>query len=181
MSRVLAERQVFGEERERERERARARARARERARARGRARARARESEGERGRATVEPRSAFSSTNTQANSADDTAARCLAASTTASPTARQARIAFRIWMACLQPLPSRLGALPAGTDVFDRMASFITYLFRTMTERDYFDDGRAAHEPAAPPPQNYVLVTHGLLMRIFCMCSLTLEGRRAI
>mmetsp|Transcript_34082 Transcript_34082/g.108811 ORF Transcript_34082/g.108811 Transcript_34082/m.108811 type:complete len:404 (+) Transcript_34082:130-1341(+) len=60
-----------------------------------------------------------------------------------------------------------------AGTDVFDRMASFITYLFRTMTERDYFDDGRAAHEPAAPPPQNYVLVTHGLLMRIFCMCYL--------
>ena len=54
-----------------------------------------------------------------------------------------------------------------AGTDVFDRTASFITYLFRTMGERGagYFEGERDAQ-----PAQNYVLVTHGLLMRIFCM-----------
>eukprot|EP00962_Isochrysis_galbana_P033880 scaffold11416_cov119-Isochrysis_galbana.AAC.1 len=43
-----------------------------------------------------------------------------------------------------------------AGTDVYDRMASFITYLFRTMTvESDYFK-GRAR---GAETPRNYVLV----------------------
>ena len=31
-----------------------------------------------------------------------------------------------------------------AGTDVFDRMASFITYLFRTMTQTGYFDGDSA-------------------------------------
>ena len=63
-----------------------------------------------------------------------------------------------------------------AGTDVFDRMAAFITYLFRTMgrvedrlNADNYLDEGAAADDPA--PVQNYVLVTHGLLMRIFCMC----------
>ena len=100
-----------------------------------------------------------------------------------------------------------------AGTDVFDRMATFITYLFRTMgakgcessgesrTHTDTTEDapppacarckhcrlesphpcvvadfqshsgGRRVQKPT--PVQNYVLVTHGLLMRIFCMCYL--------
>ena len=58
-----------------------------------------------------------------------------------------------------------------AGTDVFDRMASFITYLFRTMGEKGYFE--APAPNAASAPAQNYVLVTHGLLMRIFCMCYL--------
>ena len=55
-----------------------------------------------------------------------------------------------------------------AGTDVFDRVAAFITYLFRTMGRTGYFEDG---DDPRSAPAQNYVLVTHGLLMRIFCMC----------
>ena len=58
-----------------------------------------------------------------------------------------------------------------AGTDVFDRVASFITYLFRTMGDRGYFAESLGAREFS--PAQNYVLVTHGLLMRIFCMCYL--------
>mmetsp|Transcript_69927 Transcript_69927/g.138578 ORF Transcript_69927/g.138578 Transcript_69927/m.138578 type:complete len:217 (-) Transcript_69927:31-681(-) len=67
-----------------------------------------------------------------------------------------------------------------AGTDVFDRMASFITYLFRSMGEQDYFEGRRGSpgrdmggESCASTPPENYVLVTHGLLMRIFCMCYL--------
>ena len=63
-----------------------------------------------------------------------------------------------------------------AGTDVFDRMASFITYLFRTMGEKGYFETSTSIEEHGEKPPpaaQNYVLVTHGLLMRIFCMCYL--------
>ena len=57
-----------------------------------------------------------------------------------------------------------------AGTDVFDRVASFITYLFRTMGDRGYFAEAVAQ---SVTPADNYVLVTHGLLMRIFCMCYL--------
>jgi broad specificity phosphatase PhoE len=58
-----------------------------------------------------------------------------------------------------------------AGTDVFDRMASFINYLFRSMDQTiPYF---ARDYDQAAEPVQNYVLVTHGLLMRIFCMCYL--------
>ena len=62
-----------------------------------------------------------------------------------------------------------------AGTDVFDRTASFINYLMRTFGARGY-------HLNVAPqrtrrgkpkPVANYVLVTHGLLMRVFCMCYL--------
>jgi broad specificity phosphatase PhoE len=64
-----------------------------------------------------------------------------------------------------------------AGTDVFDRMASFITYLFRTMsdtTKGDYFESApEAPSSDASTRDENYVLVTHGLLMRIFCMCYL--------
>lgn len=63
-----------------------------------------------------------------------------------------------------------------AGTDVFDRMASFITYLFRTMSRADYFEGEEQRHKRGAgqtPAAHNYVLVTHGLLMRIFCMCYL--------
>eukprot|EP00316_Scyphosphaera_apsteinii_P002027 CAMPEP_0119319284 /NCGR_PEP_ID=MMETSP1333-20130426/48987_1 /TAXON_ID=418940 /ORGANISM="Scyphosphaera apsteinii, Strain RCC1455" /LENGTH=298 /DNA_ID=CAMNT_0007325655 /DNA_START=345 /DNA_END=1241 /DNA_ORIENTATION=- len=56
-----------------------------------------------------------------------------------------------------------------AGTDVFDRMASFITFLFRSMDSRASFE----AFSSDSVPAQNYVLVTHGLLMRIFCMCYL--------
>ena len=58
-----------------------------------------------------------------------------------------------------------------AGTDVYDRMASFITYLFRSMgeTSSTYFQGG----DQAVPKAENFVLVTHGLLMRIFCMCYL--------
>jgi broad specificity phosphatase PhoE len=56
-----------------------------------------------------------------------------------------------------------------AGTDVYDRMASFITYLFRTTqaSESGYFEGNNAV------PAKNYVIVTHGLLMRVFCMCYL--------
>jgi len=46
-----------------------------------------------------------------------------------------------------------------AGTDVYDRMSAFITYMFRTM------------EHPIHGKADNYVLVTHGLLMRFFCMC----------
>ena len=50
-----------------------------------------------------------------------------------------------------------------AGTDVFDRMSDFISTLFQSMDATDGDDNG----------VDNYVLVTHGLLMRIFCMCYL--------
>ena len=55
-----------------------------------------------------------------------------------------------------------------AGTDVFDRVASFITYLFRSMAGEGYFE---RKGDDDIPPARNYVIVTHGLLMRIFCMC----------
>ena len=55
-----------------------------------------------------------------------------------------------------------------AGTDVFDRMASFITYLFRTMNDAGCYEMPNGARQA-----DNYVLITHGLLMRIFCMCYL--------
>ena len=58
-----------------------------------------------------------------------------------------------------------------AGTDVFDRMASFITYLFRTMGEKGTWETPEGAKNKQTA--SNYVLVTHGLLMRIFCMCYL--------
>jgi broad specificity phosphatase PhoE len=82
-----------------------------------------------------------------------------------------------------------------AGTDVFDRTASFITYLFRTMSGTGYFAAGQTRElrqqrreaeladfeeldefeqSPAGErPADNYLLITHGLLMRIFCMCYL--------
>lgn len=59
-----------------------------------------------------------------------------------------------------------------AGTDVYDRMASFITYLFRSMEDRGYFEAPSTGGK-RNKPVQNYILVTHGLLMRIFCMCYL--------
>lgn len=52
-----------------------------------------------------------------------------------------------------------------AGTDVFDRMASFITYLLRPPDHK--------LSEISREDEENIVLVTHGLLMRIFCMCYL--------
>ena len=118
-----------------------------------------------------------------------------------------------------------------AGTDVFDRMASFLTYLFRSMNEKGYFETRQVKSTPNGPMwngedspgdsaaattweadgsassggvecttdesgqdyctfadaiggndaaagvtnkhAENFVLVTHGLLMRIFCMCYL--------
>ncbi|CAK0861446.1 unnamed protein product [Prorocentrum cordatum] len=44
-----------------------------------------------------------------------------------------------------------------AGTDVYDRVAEFWSTLHRVMSRPDC--------------AQNLVVVTHGLLMRIFCMC----------
>jgi hypothetical protein len=55
-----------------------------------------------------------------------------------------------------------------AGTDVFDRMSDFISTLFQSM---DAPADGEGGD--ADEDVDNYVLVTHGLLMRIFCMCYL--------
>jgi len=66
-----------------------------------------------------------------------------------------------------------------AGTDVYDRMSTFITDLFRTMGTMGYYYDGdstgrkRFQRKSSSASPQNYVLVTPGLLMRIFCMCYL--------
>jgi len=60
-----------------------------------------------------------------------------------------------------------------AGTDVYDRMASFITYLFRSMGEKGSFEVPGVVAKKRTQPVNNYVLVTHGLLMRIFCMCYL--------
>ena len=64
-----------------------------------------------------------------------------------------------------------------AGTDVFDRMASFITYLFRAMGEEGVSDNSVSVQygggADGGAPAQNFVVVTHGLLMRIFCMCYL--------
>lgn len=61
-----------------------------------------------------------------------------------------------------------------AGTDVYDRMASFITFLFRTMGDKSYAGvPGERGTKSSSGPVQNYILVTHGLLMRIFCMCYL--------
>ena len=50
---------------------------------------------------------------------------------------------------------------------MYDRVASFLTYLFRTMQRPS--EEGIGGAKAA----ENYVLVTHGLLMRIFCMCYL--------
>jgi hypothetical protein len=59
-----------------------------------------------------------------------------------------------------------------AGTDVFDRTSDFLSMLFGA------FDGGglgamRTLDGRRAKPAENYVLVTHGLIMRIFCMCYL--------
>jgi broad specificity phosphatase PhoE len=54
----------------------------------------------------------------------------------------------------------SRCAGSQAGTDVFDRMSDFISTLFQSMDE--------AGDDDAV---DNVILVTHGLLMRIFCMC----------
>lgn len=50
-----------------------------------------------------------------------------------------------------------------AGTDVYDRVCEFWSTLFRFMDQ--------PSRNEAQKPAENYVLVTHGLLMRIFCMC----------
>jgi len=47
-----------------------------------------------------------------------------------------------------------------AGTDVYDRVAEFWSTLYR-------FIDGRKTQSM----PENIICVTHGLLLRIFCMC----------
>eukprot|EP00415_Alexandrium_ostenfeldii_P002822 UN2822 len=47
-----------------------------------------------------------------------------------------------------------------AGSDVYDRVCDFWSTLYRFMDYR-----------PEYTTVQNFVLVTHGLLMRIFCMC----------
>lgn len=47
-----------------------------------------------------------------------------------------------------------------AGTDVYDRVCDFWSTLYRSMDR-----PGSEQHV------ENFVLVTHGLLMRIFCMC----------
>jgi broad specificity phosphatase PhoE len=52
-----------------------------------------------------------------------------------------------------------------AGTDVFDRMSDFQSMLFQTMDA--------TPSSSSSKPPKNYVIVTHGLLMRIFLMCYL--------
>jgi len=59
-----------------------------------------------------------------------------------------------------------------AGTDVFDRTAGFLKYLWATFGARGYHVDARQSGR-SPKPVANYVLVTHGLLMRIFCMCYL--------
>jgi len=58
---------------------------------------------------------------------------------------------------------------------VYDRVASFLTYLFRTMggTKSAAFAEATAGEPRPRTPVRNYVLVTHGLLMRVFCMCYL--------
>ena len=59
-----------------------------------------------------------------------------------------------------------------AGTDVFDRTSDFISAVFRAMDGKDP-DPVMAGREVDPGPADNFVLVTHGLLMRIFCMCYL--------
>lgn len=50
-----------------------------------------------------------------------------------------------------------------AGTDVYDRVAEFWSTLYRFMD--------RPARWRGEQPIENFVVVTHGLLMRVFCMC----------
>ncbi len=62
-----------------------------------------------------------------------------------------------------------------AGTDVYDRVSDYLTSLFSTMDGR-LLDGGRwrnveNQYDTSPHVPDNLVLVTHGLLMRIFCMC----------
>ena len=56
---------------------------------------------------------------------------------------------------------------------MFDRVASFISYLSRLGRDPSQGPWG----EPGGAPAQNFVLVTHGLLMRIFCMCAAAIAG----
>ena len=62
-----------------------------------------------------------------------------------------------------------------AGTDVFDRMSDFQSSLFEAMDDnwKSLMRAKTAADRAAAAPTENVVLVTHGLLMRIFCMTYL--------
>jgi broad specificity phosphatase PhoE len=55
-----------------------------------------------------------------------------------------------------------------AGTDVFDRVCDFWGTLYRYMD-----GENRNPRDPSTydKPLENIVIVTHGLLMRIFCMC----------
>jgi broad specificity phosphatase PhoE len=55
-----------------------------------------------------------------------------------------------------------------AGTDVFDRVCDFWGTLYRYMD-----GENRNPRNPSLSdqPTENIVIVTHGLLMRIFCMC----------
>ena len=59
-----------------------------------------------------------------------------------------------------------------SGTDVFDRVCDLWSSLYRVMDS-----PGRESRDLRTGAPvsetlaKNYVLVTHGLLMRIFCMC----------
>lgn len=50
-----------------------------------------------------------------------------------------------------------------AGTDVYDRVAEFWSTLYRFMDQESRWERGQRM--------DNFVVVTHGLLMRIFCMC----------
>mmetsp|Transcript_173513 Transcript_173513/g.556505 ORF Transcript_173513/g.556505 Transcript_173513/m.556505 type:complete len:366 (-) Transcript_173513:72-1169(-) len=50
-----------------------------------------------------------------------------------------------------------------AGTDVYDRVAEFWSSLYRFMDQPSRWR--------SEAPIENFVVVTHGLLMRIFCMC----------
>ena len=54
-----------------------------------------------------------------------------------------------------------------AGTDVFDRMSDFLSSLFLRFDGAADVDGRTGAPLQSA---ENLVLVTHGLLMRIFCM-----------
>jgi len=50
-----------------------------------------------------------------------------------------------------------------AGTDVYDRVAEFWSTLYRFMDQPSRWRGEQ--------PVENFVVVTHGLLIRIFCMC----------
>jgi broad specificity phosphatase PhoE len=51
-----------------------------------------------------------------------------------------------------------------SGADVYDRVDSFIAHLFRAM------DKSHPGGREGSKPTENYVLVTHGLTMRLICM-----------